>query len=144
MIKKSNKNSIKPNIWGSYGWKFIHYVALGYPINPTDNDKINYKNFFTNLQYILPCQKCASNFKKNITEYPIDNHLENQDTLMKWTIDIHNMVNKELNKEIISYEEALNYYIYDHSYLDHIKKCSKLFYLLFSIIIILIIYIFIK
>ena len=40
------KDSIKPNIWGPHGWKFLHYVSLGYPENPTPEDKINYKNFY--------------------------------------------------------------------------------------------------
>jgi len=39
------KHSIKPNIWGPHGWKFMHYVSLGYPVNPTESEKQNYKNY---------------------------------------------------------------------------------------------------
>ena len=49
---------ITPNLWGPHGWKFIHYVTFGYPINPTNQDKENYKMFFLSLQNILPCSKC--------------------------------------------------------------------------------------
>ena len=48
-------NSIQPKLWGPHGWKFMHYISLGYPINPTSKDKINYKNFYYSLQDILPC-----------------------------------------------------------------------------------------
>ena len=76
------KNSLKPTIWGPHGWKFLHYVSLGYPEKPTMNDKNNYKNFYYSLQYILPCEKCTQNYQKNISEYPIDNHLSNKDSTL--------------------------------------------------------------
>ena len=44
---------IKPEFWGPPGWKFMHYISLGYPIHPSENDKLNYKNFYYSLQYIL-------------------------------------------------------------------------------------------
>ena len=40
------KNSIKPSIWGPHGWKFLHYVSLGYPDSPSYEDKSNYKQFY--------------------------------------------------------------------------------------------------
>ena len=104
------KKSIKPKIWGPHGWKFMHYVSLGYPSNPTEEDKRNYKNFYTSLQHILPCAKCANNYSHNLKKYPIDNHLSSRDTLVKWVIDIHNQVNNELNKKEYTYEEALSLY----------------------------------
>ena len=45
------KNSIKPNIWGPFGWKFMHYVSFGYPDKPTTQDKQNYKNFYYHAKY---------------------------------------------------------------------------------------------
>ena len=59
---KSSKLSIKPIIWGPHGWKFMHYVSLGYPNNPSEEDKKNYKTFYTSLQHILHCAKCAHNY----------------------------------------------------------------------------------
>ena len=112
MINSVNptKVSIKPSIWGPHGWKFLHYVSLGYPSNPSEEDKRNYKNFYTSLQHILPCAKCASNYSHNLKKYPIDNHLSNRDTLVRWVIDIHNKVNSETGKKEYTYEEALSLY----------------------------------
>ena len=125
------KNSIKPKIWGPHGWKFLHYVSLGYPDKPTDKDKIYYKNFFYSLQNVLPCEKCAQNYKKNIIEYPIDNHLQNRDSLVKWVIDIHNKVNYELGKPQLDYEEAISIYLNEESkMLDYCFKAVILIIIL--------------
>ena len=110
MNNKSKKQAIKPTIWGPHGWKFMHYVSLGYPNNPSEEDKRNYKTFYTSLQHILPCAKCANNYSHNLIKYPIDNHLEDRNTLVRWVIDIHNQVNNETGKREYNYEEALNLY----------------------------------
>ena len=124
---KSIKNSLKPKIWGPHGWKFMHFVSLGYPNNPTDTDKKNYKDFYYSLQHILPCEKCAQNYKYNLEKYPIDNHLANRDTLVKWVIDVHNEVNEELNKPTLKYEEAVSLYLKEDSkLLDYCFKLSVL------------------
>lgn len=102
---------ILPKEWGPSAWKFIHYVALKYPKNPTEEDKKQYFIFFHNLQFILPCDKCAKHFKDNLLKNPIQSSLDNNKTLFKWTVDIHNMVNKDLNKKEVTYEEALKIYL---------------------------------
>ena len=98
------------NNWGPNAWSFIHYVALGYPTNPTDNDKENYKTFYYSLQNTLPCQKCAVNYQRHLKDIPIDSALDGPQELFKWTIDIHNEVNKELGKRKYSYEEVSDKY----------------------------------
>ena len=132
--------NIKPEIWGPHGWKFMHYVSLGYPEYPTDQDKIEYKSFYLSLGDILPCKKCGEGYKRNIIEFPIDSALESKDLLIHWVIDIHNKVNKELNKPVLSYEEAIGLYLYqDNSY----QVCFKILVIL-VIILCLIYYLYIK
>ena len=139
------KQSINPTIWGPHGWKFMHYVSLGYPENPTQNDKHSYKNFYYSLQDVLPCEKCKYNYLTNITENPIDSHLDTKDSLVKWVIDIHNTVNKELGKKELTYEEAINIYLtatYEqqgegNSILDYCFKIIVLLLLLYFLYIVL-------
>jgi hypothetical protein len=38
------------NIWGAPFWFVIHTISFNYPINPTIEDKNNYRNFILNLQ----------------------------------------------------------------------------------------------
>ena len=102
--------NIKPSVWGPHGWKFMHFVSLGYPDDPSQEDKRLYKEFYESLQHILPCGACAQNYKLNLQEMPIDNALDSRDTLIKWVIDIHNKVNQETGKKTLDHEEALNLY----------------------------------
>ena len=100
--------TLGPATWGPSGWKFIHFVALGYPSTPSSEQKQAYSNFFSSLHKVLPCSTCANNYEKNLSLLPLTNDILNdRDKLIKWTIDIHNIVNEELGKPKISYEEAI-------------------------------------
>jgi hypothetical protein len=101
---------MKPELWGKHLWKSIHYIALGYPEYPTEIDVQNYMNFYSDLWKVIPCQKCAINYKKHLEELPIDNFLQNKMSLFEWTVKLHNIVNKSLNKPQVSTLEALNIY----------------------------------
>jgi len=94
-----------PKIWGPEAWHFIHFVALNYPVNPTETDKKRYSSFFYSLQHTLPCEGCAYNFGEKIKKSPP--RLENRKSLFEWTVDMHNEVNESHGKPIISYDDAL-------------------------------------
>jgi hypothetical protein len=99
---------ISKNKWGPIFWYNIHIVALAYPDNPSNEDKQNYKEYYTSIQNILPCSYCRDHYKKNLLDNPLnDNVLSSQQNLVKWTIDLHNVVNKQLNKKIVDYNEML-------------------------------------
>jgi len=104
------KNNLLPEVWGPSGWRFMHYVALGFPDEPTERDRMSYKRFYESLVDVLPCQGCANHYKENIANVPIDDHLKDRDSLLRWTFDIHNEVNKLKGKPILSYEDALKLY----------------------------------
>ena len=97
---------ISPKRWGREGWKFIHYVALTYPPKPTEADKKKYLNFFLSLQDVLPCEICAMHFRENMKEHPI--RLDNNRELFNWTVDVHNVVNKQNGKKVLTYDEAFD------------------------------------
>jgi len=96
-----------PSIWGPKFWFSLHSVSLTYPFYPDEKDKENYKQFYYLLQYVLPCVVCRVNYKKNISQYPIDNFLKDRKSLVRWVIDVHNMVNVETGKKVISFDEAI-------------------------------------
>lgn len=133
--------SIDPDVWGSYMWFTIHYVALGYPEKPSEIDKKNYKEFYKNLQYTIPCQKCKEHYIQMLT---LDNNLilkdsifDNKIKLFRWTVDIHNAVNKRLNKKILKYSEA----ICDlHNNNRNMNAISELFTLILFIFVFIIFY----
>jgi hypothetical protein len=127
------KYNLEQKDWGPSAWSFIHYVALGYPDNPTENDKDNYKNFYYSLQYTLPCPKCAKNYQRHLKDIPIEEALGNSSELFKWTIDIHNEVNKELGKRKYSYQEVSDKYIKKEENTDKTFICLAIILLLIFI-----------
>jgi hypothetical protein len=97
-----------PKIWGESGWDFIHFVTLGYPENPTAEDRQRYYQYFTDLQYVLPCDKCRKNMAEHLKQLPLnDQVLANRESLVKWGIDLHNIVNYYTGKPILTYEQAM-------------------------------------
>lgn len=95
-------------IWGRHIWKSLHLISLGYPSKPDINDKKNYYAFYINVGNVLPCETCRINYKKHLNELPLDDVvLSSREALVKWVIDLHNIVNRDLGKKIIPYHEAL-------------------------------------
>lgn len=140
------------NIWGSHLWFSLHSISFNYPLSPTIDDKNNYKNFFLSLQETIPCSVCKKNYKRHIIEYPIDNFLDNRQKLVYWVIDIHNMVNSEIGKKILSYDNVIKKYetvynkkikLYDDDSKEDIKydkpNYKKIIYCIFIFFILLLI-----
>ena len=97
-----------PEIWGESAWDFIHFVTLGYPENPTDDDKERYYQYFHALKYVLPCGKCRNNMSQHLKKNPLsDEVLSSRQSLVKWGIDLHNIVNYYTGKTMLSYTEAM-------------------------------------
>jgi hypothetical protein len=107
-MELSNTNQvITPDIWGPVIWEFLHQVTLGYPINPSYEQKTKYKAFFLSLKDTLPCSICAEHYKQNLGTMPLDNQvLESKSYLVKWLIDFHNIVNEMKEKPKITFLEA--------------------------------------
>lgn len=145
---------MNPNVWGKYQWTSIHFSALGYPNHPSVETKNSFKRYFNEiLPEILPCEGCRQHLRETLKyELPItDKDLENKHNLFKWTVDLHNIVNKRLKKPTLSLHNAYNIYMYqDNLYnamcsnttplsittldITSFKKCS-----IYNILIILII-----
>jgi len=98
------------NIWGPHLWFSLHSISFNYPLKPTIEDKNNYKNFFLNLQEVIPCSVCKKNYKRHLNEHPIQDYLDNRKSLVYWLIDMHNMVNVEIGKKLFSYDIVIKKY----------------------------------
>ena len=97
-----------PTEWGPFGWKFIHYITLGYPNNPTALDKQKYMNFFNSLQYVLPCSICSAHFQENLKLYPLTYELlSDKMKFIEWGILMHNLVNISNKKKEYTMDEGL-------------------------------------
>ena len=97
--------------WGKQFWTSLFSIALTYPEDPTVTDQHNYKNFYVNLKYVLPCHVCKKNYRKKLKKYPINKYLKKgREGLFYWTLKIHNSIAKELGKKQLSKDNVLNKY----------------------------------
>ena len=99
-------------IWGPSMWHFLHTMSFNYPVNPTKEDKINYRNFILNLKNVLPCRYCRENLKNNFKIYPLSlAEMKSRETFSKYIYNLHEIVNKMLGKKSgLSYSDVRDRY----------------------------------
>lgn len=87
------------SVWGPSLWHYLHTMSFNYPVKPTAANKRHYKDFILGLQYVLPCRYCRENLKNNLKSMPLKmSDLKNRETFSKWVFNLHELVNKMLNK----------------------------------------------
>jgi hypothetical protein len=130
-------DNMNPEIWGNSFWKVIHIIGYNYPDNPTDEDKKNIKDFFDLIGHLLPCEKCRMHYKNHMLTYKLTgDNVMNKKSLFLWTINLHNIVNLSLGKNMLSEEDVINKYIHKNK-TD--KKNIIIIILLILIIVLLVI-----
>ena len=102
---------INPKQWGSNGWSFMHYVALGYPNKPTNEDKTTYYNFFSSIGKVIPCKVCQVHYADFEKLHSLEEALESKTKLTNWVYNAHNNVNRLLNKSSFTPSQFLETYI---------------------------------
>jgi hypothetical protein len=60
--------------------------------------------------FVLPCGTCGRHFAEVLKESPLP-ETGDIEVLFKWSVDVHNMVNKKLEKPVVSYEEAKEFWL---------------------------------
>ena len=142
--------NLNPNVWGPHAWFFLDSIVLSLPNNLSYEQKNIYKNFFTSLQDVLPCEGCREHYKQNLIKYPLtDKILSKKENIIKWILNVHNNVRKnDERKTEISIKQFFEYYNkqYDENYNKNknIKECNLKYYISIIIILILTLIIFYK
>jgi len=121
MADSDKNNGLITKIWGPELWTSMHCISFGYPLEPTDEHKTNYKNYFTLVGDILPCKYCRESYKEFIVKDPLtDDVMKNRENLTRWLYRIHNKVNDKLETEYgIEYEDVVA------RYESYRAKCAK-------------------
>ena len=96
------------SVWGPSMWHFLHTISFNYPVKPTKQDKINYKNYLLSLQSVLPCRHCRDNFWNNLEKVKYSEKVFNsRKSFSKFIYDLHEEVNSMLGKKSnLTYDEA--------------------------------------
>jgi hypothetical protein len=101
---------LPPTVWGPLFWHTIHITALGYSNEPTYAQKRAAKEFFEALAHLIPCPLCRSHYETHLQKYPISPHLDKRIDLFRWTVNLHNEVNKSLGKPTQTEMEVIYFY----------------------------------
>lgn len=109
----NQNNGLITKIWGPGLWVGMHSITFGYPINPTEENKKDYFNYFKNVGNTLPCKYCRESYNKFIQEPDtrLEDFLENRERLTYWLYLIHEKVNKKLGVDYgITFEDVKKRY----------------------------------
>ena len=102
------------DIWGPKLWYTMHTKSFRY--QPTL--KHEYKRFYNkDIFELIPCASCRDHYNQYITENPVDDHLTDRTSIVKWVIDLHNFVNASLYKEQLTYDHVIDLYQTNDHYL---------------------------
>ena len=87
-------------IWGPAMWHYLHTMSFNYPVEPTKEQKIHYRNFVLNLRNVLPCKYCRINLTNNLKKKPLTMcHMKSRETFSRYIYELHETVNRMLNKK---------------------------------------------
>lgn len=96
--------------WRNY-WKYLHYLSLIYPENPSNKNKSNIKKLLKNMENDgLSCPNCRNHFKEYLSDKNRDIIVSNRDNLFNFFVDLHNNVNKRLGKGELSKRDVKEIY----------------------------------
>tara|TARA_Y100000389_G_scaffold205125_1_gene263611 strand:+ start:13672 stop:14280 length:609 start_codon:yes stop_codon:yes gene_type:complete len=115
IYNKSEYNSgdgMLTTVWGPSIWHYLHIVSFNYPINPKQIEKQKYREIILNMKHTLPCKYCRDNLTKNFQRKPLlFKHMKNRETFSKYVYELHEIINKMLNKVSgLSYEDVRERY----------------------------------
>ena len=105
-------NMVNPNVWGPACWLMLHTGALNYPVSASPITKKRMKGFILGLPSMLPCDTCSNHATLHIEEHKdeLDNICSGRETLFKFFVDFHNIVNERYGKTTVSLEDAYKMY----------------------------------
>lgn len=87
-------------VWGPSLWHFLHTMSFNYPVQPTAEQKKQYKDFIQSLVHILPCKYCRVNLVKNFKTLPLKHaDMESRDTFSRYVYKLHELINAMLGKK---------------------------------------------
>lgn len=93
---------MKKEITGPKYWSLIHKIAIN---SKNPNHKMMTIRVLLFIMLTFPCEKCNKDIVKILSKYEMENIVKKD--LFEWTREIHNTVNKKLNKRELSIGEAM-------------------------------------
>lgn len=110
------------SIWGAPLWHILHVISFNYPVRPTDEDKLHYKQFIMSLKYVLPCRACRENYFQNLKDVKFSSRdLKNRYNFSRFIYRLRQEVNNKIGKGKL----PTSYYKTRHAYECFRAQCKK-------------------
>jgi len=105
-------NGMLTKVWGPSMWHYLHTMSFNYPVHPSSENKMNYRDFVLSLYKVLPCGKCRENLQKNFKKLPLRlSDMKSRETFSRYIYKLHELVNKMLGKKSgLSYHDVRERY----------------------------------
>jgi hypothetical protein len=59
-------------------------MAYNYPLKPSSDDELHIKTFYSELQFLLPCELCKYTYKQHFNKHPINKYLASRADIIEW------------------------------------------------------------
>lgn len=107
-MSEAHVHNFNPKYLGPGVWWVIHMTAAN---ANTYSEKIEAKNMIENICRNFFCETCKTHFIAYLKKHPIEDVMNLNLGLFKWTVDFHNAGNLALKKSTVSLDEAKQLYI---------------------------------
>lgn len=97
--------NICPTSFGPYFWTVIHMACLSAGKDVPDDKASALTQFFDSMPGVLPCRQCGKHLRENLQILPFD-----REDPFRWSVNLHNLVNSQLNKPEIDHDKAFRYW----------------------------------
>lgn len=109
--------------WGPNFWQTLHTLTFTYPNRPTARDRRIYYHTLRYIGLTLPCPVCRRDYLAYLKKYPPN--LESRFTLSRYMVDLHNEVNRKLNKSVVDYDTVLDMYMASPAMVDRTPRATR-------------------
>lgn len=97
--------------WGPSMWHSFHVVCMVKDMKQSDTEvQKRTSQWIQALPGVLPCPTCAVHLKELYETMPTPSPTKDEFEVFRWSVEIHNHVNKRLGKPIVSFEDAAKLY----------------------------------
>ena len=87
-------------VWGPSLWHYLHTMSFNYPVEPSSEQKKQYRDFIQSLVHVLPCKYCRMNLVKNFKALPLkQTDMASRDTFSRYVYKLHELINTMLGKK---------------------------------------------
>ena len=104
-------------------WKLLHERSFKYLDKPSSDTQDKVFKFYNTDVKAIPCYVCRKHYTEFVSKNNLKDACTSRDKLCKFLIDLHNDVNKDTIKPIMSYQDVYKLYGYHYNIYSYpIKK----------------------